>query len=339
MTAPGSQTDNPALFAAKLRGLVVENFDAPDLDVSTLTGAAAGSSRGAGYFLAGTQPDRAVGQALAWATSRGLESLHVIADPGGVAARRAALFDEPPTVWESEGRAVRPAEPAAWLEPAEVPPTVRELAAVLQDAGLEVVVEHGAVTGEVAGLEVAKVVDDVDGPRIEVGVGRHDRDAFAQMHGEMVTSDALSMAGESARRHRSAEADGSHPLSRLAPERWLRSKLIAAPGVVGAATLQPVALAVERDSVKDRLPAAAAGLGGDDRPLVVVASVGVDLDLVPVAGEVVEYLAGADGLDDPRLVIVLPERDVLPLVRTLADRLTRPAELVTVPDDWRRIEF
>lgn len=339
MTTPGTGATNPALFAAKLRGLVSENFDVPDLHVSTVTGAATGRSGATGFFLAGAEPERGVGQALAWATSRGIETLHLIADPGGVAARRAELFRDAPEVWESEGRTVRRAEPEPWPDPAEVPAQVRELAGALRDAGLDVVVEHGEVTGEVQGLEVARIVHGEAGPRIEVGVGRHDRDAFAQMHGEMVTGDALEMARESAWQHRSTEADGSHAVSRLVPERWLRSKVMAAPHFVGASGLQPVALAVRRGSVKDRLPAAAAGVDDAGRPVVVVTSVGIDLDVVPVAGEVAEWLVASDDLADPRLVVVLPERDVLPVVRSLANRLARPAEIVTVPDDWRRVEF
>ena len=50
------------------------------------------------------------------------------------------------------------------------------------------VVEHGVVTGEVRGLEVCRVVDDRttgDGVRLEVGVGAHDREAFAIIHGDV----------------------------------------------------------------------------------------------------------------------------------------------------------
>ena len=56
------------------------------------------------------------------------------------------------------------------------------------------VVEHGVVTGEVRGLEVCRVVDVDDGGgrvRLEVGVGPHDREAFAIIHGDVPTRAAL----------------------------------------------------------------------------------------------------------------------------------------------------
>jgi hypothetical protein len=62
----------------------------------------------------------------------------------------------------------------------------------------------------------------------------------------------------------------------------------------------------------------------------VACSVGVDLDLVPAA-------ADARLLHRPaaRLVLVVPERDALPVTRDLASMLATPAELVAVPGDWR----
>ena len=42
----------------------------------------------------------------------------------------------------------------------------------------------------------------------------------------------------------------------------------------------------------------------------------------------------ADGRN-PRLVIVVPERDDHPYLRPLAEALREPAEVVTVTDDWR----
>ena len=51
--------------------------------------------------------------------------------------------------------------------------------------------EHGVLLGEVDGLEVCRVVL-VDGvAHLEVGVGRHDREAFALMHGDVPPAEAL----------------------------------------------------------------------------------------------------------------------------------------------------
>jgi hypothetical protein len=38
---------------------------------------------------------------------------------------------------------------------------------------------------------------------------------------------------------------------------------------------------------------------------------------------------------DARLVLVVPERDAHPVTAALAAELVHPAEVVTVPDDWR----
>jgi hypothetical protein len=64
--------------------------------------------------------------------------------------------------------------------------------------------------------------------------------------------------------------------------------------------------------------------------VVVVCSVGIDLDLVPAAAEARLAL-------DPKsdLVLVVPERDDHPVTRTLADRLSTRAEVRTFAGDWR----
>ena len=77
--------------------------------------------------------------------------------------------------------------------PVAAPPDERalDLVPLLADAGATVVVEHGLVTGEILGLEVARVVTDDGGARVEVGVGRHDREAFGMLHGDLPTHAAL----------------------------------------------------------------------------------------------------------------------------------------------------
>jgi hypothetical protein len=65
-------------------------------------------------------------------------------------------------------------------------------------------------------------------------------------------------------------------------------------------------------------------------PVVCVASVGIDLDLVPTAADArVRYAP------DARLVLVLPERDAHAATRALAGDLARPADIVTRSGDWR----
>jgi hypothetical protein len=130
--------------------------------------------------------------------------------------------------------------------------------------------------------------------------------------------------------HRRAEAP-HHPYNRLAPERWLRARVVADPALVGAAHLAPVPSPVEVDDLRKPAPAPAAGVDLEGKPLLAVFSTGVDVDLVPAAVDA----RLADGRN-PRLVIVVPERDDHPYLRKLAEALREPADVLTVPDDWRR---
>ena len=115
-------------------------------------------------------------------------------------------------------------------------------------------------------------------------------------------------------------------MKHLAGERWLRERLIASPSLVGAARLERADGPEPRTSVKESLPAVAVGDG-----VVVVASVGIDLELVPYAADA--RLGVAPGA---RLVLVLPERDAHPVTLALAAALAAPAEVVGLPGDWRR---
>ena len=98
--------------------------------------------------------------------------------PDGLVGRRAAtLHPVEPEPLPAGAAAARPAR-SSWRPR-------------IVGAGADVVVEHGVVTGEVLGLEVARVVEHDGGVRLEVGVGRHDREAFALLHGEVPTAEAL----------------------------------------------------------------------------------------------------------------------------------------------------
>jgi hypothetical protein len=60
--------------------------------------------------------------------------------------------------------------------------------------------------------------------------------------------------------------------------------------------------------------------------VVVVCSVGIDLDLVPFAADARLALLGRDA--DAGLVIAVPERDAHAATKALAAALRRPAEIV-----------
>jgi hypothetical protein len=106
----------------------------------------------------------------------------------------------------------------------------------------------------------------------------------------------------------------------------MRSRLVGEPGLVGADHLTAMAPTVEAPDLRTPWPSPATGTDLAGEPIVVVCSVGVDLDLVPAAADA----RLADGRD-ARLVLALPERDAHPVTHALAGALARPAEIRTVP--------
>jgi hypothetical protein len=267
----------------------------------------------------------ALGGAMALARKLGAAPLNLVVEDGpGIVARRASQFAEPPTVWQVVGTSLERVEPEPLVPPPPLAPGVAAYADVLTAGGADPVVEHGRLIGEVLGLEVARVVVDEHGPHLEVGVGRFDRESNMLLSGGEPDAAHLASAVELIRRHRRADVD-SHPLQLLAAARWLRSRLIAEPSLVGADHLAPFPPTVEAPDLRTPWPAPATGIDIEGRPLVVVASVGVDLDLVPAAADA----RLADGRD-ARLVLAVPGRDAHPVTLALAAALASPAEVVTV---------
>ena len=97
---------------------------------------------------------------------------------------------------------------------------------------------------------------------------------------------------------------------------------------MGETALEAAEGPVPRPNLKDAWPAVATGEG-----VVVVCSVGIDLDLVPFAADA----RLAHGRDGARLVLVLPARDDHRVTRELNGLLRQPADIVTVPDGWRSL--
>ncbi len=318
----------------KARALVADHLGGVHIALAPFPGGAAALVDGDAWVLLDADPARGLGGAIAWAATRQAPTLNVMVDDvelAGLVARRAELFRTPIDVWRVDGRALVAATPAPIREQPLPPPEALELISVLERAGVDVSIEHGEIRGELRGLEIARVVSDADGARLEVGVGRHDRESFTLVHGNLPTEQALQSVIDSVDAVRRAYAE-AHPLRRLAPEGWLRWRVVAEPSLVGARELRPVAPPVARESVKDSGAAIAFGVDHEGRSLVVACSVGIDLDVVPTAADArLSYDASA------RLLIVVPERDDHPMTRRLASMLLDPAEVVTVSGDWRAL--
>ena len=280
------------------------------------------------------------GAALAWADRQGVATLDVIVDGSpsapGIIARRAGAFGAAPSVWAVDGTslvAVAAAEPVppepGTAQPGSAGPGAdgADLAALLAEHGLEVVHEHGVLRGEVLGLEVARTV----GGRLEVGVGRHDRSARAEMRPGEDIGAALDDAARAVRALRRPGAP-SHPANTLARSRWLRAAMSRDPQRYGLASLEPVAPPLPWFDLPEAGPAPAVGATETGEPVIVVCSVGVDLDLVPTAADC-RLLYGGDHAE-AALWLIVPEGDDLPVTRSLAARLAPPATVRTVPRDW-----
>jgi hypothetical protein len=279
------------------------------------------------WVLADAEPARALGPALAVARRAGADGpVHlVVEDAAGLLVRRAAQFASPPTIWFVVGTGLEQVtEPEPLPVVPALDPRVAPFADVLAAAGADPVVEHGRLIGEVDGLEVARVVVDADGPHLEVGVGRFDREAHALVSGDRPSADTLADVVDYVRRYRVRGGD-MHPLLGLAADRWLRARLLHDPSLVGADHLAPMAPVVEAPDLRTPWPAPATGVDRAGNPVVVVASVGVDLDLVPAAADA----RLADGRE-ARLVLAVATKDAHPVTQALAAALKHPAELVTV---------
>ena len=92
-------------------------------------------------------------------------------------------------------------------------------AAEIVAGGAVPVAEHGVLGGEVAGLEVCRVVDDphTGAVRLEVGVGAHDRETFQLLHGDRPTVEALTDVVQFVARHRSGARTASAEAARRQP--------------------------------------------------------------------------------------------------------------------------
>ena len=185
--------------------------------------------------------------------------------------------------------------------------------------------DYGLLIGDVAGLEVCRVVDGPDGPTIDVGVGQADRELHQMVHGKADLDHELRRVISAVAQYR--RPGSHHPLTRVGRERWLRSVLLDDPGLVGAEQLEPIVPLRSRRGLKITEPAAAAGHDLDGRAVVVITMSGVDLDLVP---EAADYRHRHDPAAS--VVIAVPERD-LALNSVILDRLGE-ATAVAVPSPW-----
>jgi hypothetical protein len=334
------------LLGIKLRALVGEHLGRSiEAEPDGFPHGAALCDDGAAWVLVEGPAARSLGATLAWAIRHDATALHLVVEHDtGLLARRAQRLSFPVTVWYPQDRVLLPvvAEPLA-----EAPAPSREhleLVTVIEAAGATANVEHGVVVGEVRGLEVCRVVDQptvghfaelgdidiapspdpgsTDGVLLEVGVGANDREAFRLLHGDIPTIEALAAVVDSVLAHRSSDAP-QHPLNRLGQERYLRWQLEQDPGLVAMTSVAPTEPPQPRPNLKDPIPCVGRAVGADGAESMVVCSVGVDVDLVGFVADVQE-------MSDRPVVVVLRERDAVPITRDLLALLAEPPDVVVV---------
>lgn len=320
------------LRSVKLQALARDHLGhAVDAVPGSFPPGAAMVADGGAWVLAEDDPQRSLGPALAWAVRNGASSLDLLAEHAtGTLVRRAAGIRFPIEVWHVEGRTLLPAV----AEPIAVPPAASPAHLALLDTivagGAVPNVEHGVVTGEVRGLEVCRVVDylHTGAVRLEVGVGAHDREAFTIMHGDTPTVEALAGVVRAVDAHRRSGGE-QHPLNRLVPERLIRWQLQQDPAALGLASIEPAQPPVPRPNVKDRMPCVATAVRGDGEPVLLVCSVGVDLDLVPYALDArAATEVATPGVEVGEVWLVAPPRDLVPVTAELAGLADQAVSLV-----------
>ncbi len=338
-----STTRRSQLLAIKLKALVSDHSGRPvEAEAETFPTGAALLCDGEAWVLADGPASRSLGGALVWAIRRSATHLHLIAEHDtGILARRSASFSMPISVWLGEGRTLRPAEAEPLAPSLTVSADHEGLRALIVSGGASPHSEHGVLFGEVRGLEVCRVVDSPTtgylgelselaehlpagdgGLRLEVGVGSADREAFQLLHGEVPTVESLASVVHAVVTHRSIGSP-QHPLNRLSVERFLRWQAEQDPHLVGCASLTPGQPPLPRPNLKDPTPCVGDGIDVEGRPVRVVFSSGVDLDVLP-------YVADVQAMGDERVVLALPERDLLPVVAKLAELLVEPVEIVAL---------
>ena len=273
------------------------------------------------------QCDRSLGPVLLWAQKFDATSLDIfVVSDADLIARRAQLFDIDIRVWLVADKKVTIAEPAAVLAASQVPKSHEQFADLIAQSGAELVREHDVLSGEAMGLEVCRVVVDENDntPRLEIGVGAHDRETFQMLHGKVATLESLVKVVDIVRGHRQSGSE-PHPLNRLAAERLLRHRIVLDPQLVGASALHVVEPPVKRLNVKDAVPCCAAGVTEQDQQIVVVCTASVDVDVVAFAADARERIA-----PDAQLVIATHTNNVTPSLARLANSLRIPARFVEV---------
>ncbi len=254
---------------------------------------------------------RTIGPTLLWMQKHHLTEVDlVIEGDAGIPARRAQSLICDLRVWQMLNGTLQPATPAPHLPKIQPPDSHEQFTGLIQHCGAEVVREHGILTGEVLGLEVCRVVDTPDGPKLEVGVGAIDRETFQLVHAHRSIEDSLTEVATIVKQHRQPGAP-HHPLGKMAGERLLRHHVLNNPHLINAKELQPAEPPVPSTSLRDHNPCVATGTDTENTPIVAVFTDTIDIDIIGFAIDAIER-------EHPtaELTLVAEPRSITPSLRS-----------------------
>lgn len=305
------------LLSIKLRSLVREHLalaSDPDGTNESFPLGAGFRTSDAVWVLIDGDASRSLGPVLAWTSQFECHVNLLVENNSGLLTRRAALFDADITVWHVNDHTITRALAEPHVVSASASDAHLSFVDIIESSGADALVEYGVVVGEVRGLEMCRVVDDVTtgDVRLEVGMGRHDREAFTMIHGELPTAQAMRQVIDAVLPHRTEGAD-SHPFNQFGVERLARWRAIQDPTSIGFSTLAPADPPVLRTNVKDSVPCVAIGLTGAKRLSTAVFVHGVDLDCVSFAVDAASRLGTLD------VTIAVRRRDVIASIERLAN--------------------
>jgi hypothetical protein len=240
-------------------------------------------------------------------------------------ARRASGFTMSLSVWQIEDTRLRLALPQPHAEVVNAPTSHTDFISLITRAGAEPLQEWGVVTGEVRGLEICRVVDDLHSgvARLEVGIGAHDRETFALVHQDRPLEESIASVVDIVGVHRLQGAP-FHPYNHIAPERFARWSALQTPSMLGFSSLAPVDPPEPRINVKDSVPCVAVGNDASGTTTAVVFVHGIDLDVVPFAVDAAKKHSCA------HVMIVARPQDVVPSVRKMAEATTLPTTFASL---------
>jgi len=314
------------LLRLSLRAVVSDlTGDHTDLAVSDVPGGAWLVRDDTLWARLDDRPHRSLGAVIALALREGTERLEILVgdrDAAPVVARRARQWHLPISVHHLDERTPVAVEPAAHRSTPTVPEEHLAFTEMIAAAGADPVVAHGVVTANFRGLEIARVVDDGDGARLEVGVGANDREAFRELHIGETPEASLARVVAAVAEHR---LDGArpHPFNTMSPEGYLASALRADPAAAGVGTLVLTGSAVAPIGAVDAGPAMLMGGGR-----LFACTTGVDLGAMPDALDTLDAMIATGEMSDPALTVVVPSRNRLPVLDRLAEAAVASVEIL-----------